>query len=253
MKQFLNDRNDANLKIMTFNIRHGKGTDRQFDLQRIADVLAESEADLIGLNEVDRHFSKRSSFMDQINFLAQYLGMHEAFGAALTLRTKRPTGLREYGNAFLSRYPIISHENHAMNFYPGMIEGRALLEVNLNINDQSVKVYVTHLSLNPIFHKKQTDFILKKVMADHQPVILMGDWNMRTGSQAWRKITRHLTDVCEHTNQGPFYTFPSTRPKIRLDYIFVSRQFQLVSVHMMNILPQASDHLPLLATVRFSG
>lgn len=49
------------------------------DLYRIAEVIAKSDADIIGLNEVDRHFSKRSDYEDQINWLAKQLNMDSAF------------------------------------------------------------------------------------------------------------------------------------------------------------------------------
>lgn len=45
---------------MTFNMHHGRGTDGKLSLERIANVIEESKADLIGLNEVDKHFSKEA-------------------------------------------------------------------------------------------------------------------------------------------------------------------------------------------------
>lgn len=48
------------VKVMTYNIHHGKGMDRKVDINRIADVIAQSNIDIVGLNEVDKHFSRRS-------------------------------------------------------------------------------------------------------------------------------------------------------------------------------------------------
>src|SRR4051794_39354446 len=95
------------LNVMTFNIHHGRGTDRKLNIGRISQVIKESNADLIGLNEVDRFFSKRSDYIDQISWLAKHLEMNYAFGEAITLRSKKTNITRQYGNAFLSRYPII--------------------------------------------------------------------------------------------------------------------------------------------------
>lgn len=161
--------------------------------------------------------------------------------------------LRQYGNALLSRYPIVSKKNHLFDFYSGIIEGRALLEINLQIHEQPLKMYVTHLSLNPLIHKMQTDFIVKKIVDDHQPVMILGDWNMKPGAEAWKKITRHLTDVCNVAGKGSCYTFPSFRPKSQLDYIFVSQNIHITSVDVVKKIPVASDHLPLKATLILNG
>ncbi|SEN29404.1 endonuclease/exonuclease/phosphatase family protein [Lihuaxuella thermophila] len=237
------------IKVMTFNIHHGRGTDGKLDLNRIAQVVKDSEADLIGLNEVDRNFSRRSDYLDQISWLAEHLQMHWAFGTTLTLRRRSAKPVRKYGNAFLSRYPIISHKNYPFDFYPALIEGRALLEIKLEINQTPLKIFVTHLSLTSFLQKKQIDFIVKKISNETLPVILVGDCNMKPGSNGWKKIIRYMTDVCQANGKGPYYTFPSFHPKSQLDYIFVSPDFQVSAVDVIKQKPEASDHLPLTASL----
>lgn len=238
---------------MTFNIHHGRGIDGKLDLNRIAEIIEESEADLISLNEVDRFFSKRSNHMDQVFWLADHLNMNHAFGPTLTLKSKGSMMLRQYGNTILSRYPIISATNHPLDFYSGIIEGRSLLEINILIHTHPLKMYATHLSLNPLLHKKQTEFIINKIVDDDLPVILAGDFNMRPGSKGWRRITGHLADICHASDESPCYTFPSSRPKVQLDYIFASRNLHITSVEVINKIPSASDHLPLKATLTLDG
>ena len=41
------------LKVMSYNIHHGEGTDRRLDLERIAAVIADSGADIVALHELD--------------------------------------------------------------------------------------------------------------------------------------------------------------------------------------------------------
>ncbi|WP_237088696.1 endonuclease/exonuclease/phosphatase family protein [Paenibacillus larvae] len=48
-------------RVVTFNIHHGRGTDRKLNLDRIAQVIEKSQADVIALNEVDKYFSRRAS------------------------------------------------------------------------------------------------------------------------------------------------------------------------------------------------
>ncbi|WP_338453008.1 hypothetical protein R4Z09_14730 [Niallia oryzisoli] len=51
------------IKVMTFNIHHGKGVDKQVDLYRIADVIENRHADIIALNEVDNNFLSEVSIL----------------------------------------------------------------------------------------------------------------------------------------------------------------------------------------------
>jgi len=92
------------LCVMTYNIRWGRGVDGVFSLERIAEVIATSGADLVGLQEVERG-SPRSRFRDTPDVLAASLGMHVAYGANLRL------GPWQFGNALLSRHPILSWRN----------------------------------------------------------------------------------------------------------------------------------------------
>lgn len=241
------------IKVMTYNIHHGKGMDGKLDLDRIVQIIQASEADVIGLNEVDRHFSSRSAYLDQIDYLAKRLQMYQAFGAAFTLKYRRRKSQldREYGNAILSRYPIVSEQNHLFDFYAGLIEGRALLETTIQIHPKLLlKIFVTHLSMNPLLHKRQTDYILDLAKKEPLPLIILGDWNMKPTARAWRKISELLVDVCTVTETAhSVLTFPAKNPTVQLDYIFVGPHIQVYSVKTVSLDPIASDHLPLIAQV----
>src|SRR5690242_10620478 len=66
------------LRVLTYNIHHGEGVDRQFDLSRIADVIRSASPDLVALQEVDRN-THRTGNVDQPAELARLMGMHVAF------------------------------------------------------------------------------------------------------------------------------------------------------------------------------
>ncbi|WP_257349705.1 endonuclease/exonuclease/phosphatase family protein [Pseudalkalibacillus decolorationis] len=240
------------LKILTFNIHHGKGMDKKLDLKRISQIIDESNADIIGLNEVDKQFSKRSEYMDQAEWIANKLKMDYVFGPAITMEGKRKDDIRQYGSTILTRFPILDSENHPFDFLPSIIEDRSLLEVTLEIDKQEVAVYVTHLSLAPFLHGKQTEFILKQVNKQKTPSIIMGDWNMKPYSSSWRLITKQLKDTwVEHQTKGDCgYTYPSNRPRMKLDYIFTNKEFEVINSKVLIHEKEASDHLPLLTTLK---
>ena len=64
---------------------------------------------------------------------------------------------------------------------------------------------VTHLSLNPFLHRKQTEFILDQLHHYPHPIIIMGDWNMKPGSSGWRRLTDKVQDTWHISGVGPVY------------------------------------------------
>ncbi len=241
------------IRVMTFNIHHGMGMDKQVNLSRIAEVIDICNADIIGLNEVDRYFSKRSLYEDQANWLANQLKMEHAFSPAISKSSKPLIEKRQYGNALLSRFPIISRKSHRINEISGIIEGRSLLDVTIQIDKQPVQIYVTHLSLNPFLHKKQTDFIVNDHQKVSNPVILMGDLNMRPGSKVWKKLAKDFQDTWHVKGNSVGSTYPSLRPRARLDYIFASHDFRIIDAKVITKIPHASDHLPVTATIDYKN
>ncbi|WP_162144537.1 endonuclease/exonuclease/phosphatase family protein [Ectobacillus panaciterrae] len=239
------------LKVMTFNIHQGRGTDKKLDLKRIGHVIKAADADIISLNEVDKHFARRSDFADQAQFLADELNMEYVYGPAVTIKT--PGGRdRQFGNALLTRFPIVKSQNHPFDFLPNFAEDRALLEVRMKIEEQEITAFVTHLSLATFLHRKQSEFILQKIEDTAGPSFVMGDWNMSPLSRTWRRMTQRLKDawVESHPQQKGGHTFPSNYPLRRLDYIFISKHFEAVEIEVVTINPEASDHLPVLGTLK---
>src|SRR5690349_11106955 len=96
------------MRAMTWNIRHGLGNDGVIDLERIATVIEHCMPDIVGLQEVDHHWS-RSDRVDQTTWLANRLGMSGVFGANLF-----PPGGGAYGTAILSRWPVVEWANHPL-------------------------------------------------------------------------------------------------------------------------------------------
>ncbi|WP_010273203.1 endonuclease/exonuclease/phosphatase family protein [Paenibacillus senegalensis] len=237
------------MKLLAFNIRHGRGMDGLVNLNRIAQVIEESQADVVALTEVDRHFSRRSSYEDQLRRLADRLDMNGVFGAALTYWSfsRRKAKAAQYGNAILSRFPIEAHYNHLLNPYPLTLERRALLEARLRVNEREVTVYCTHLSLLPYYQIKQAGQLLSCIRKCNNPLVLMGDFNARPQSRLWKSLTRHLIDASQAAPVNSCRTFPSLKPAVQLDYIWMNPAWHIHSVSSWNSCPEASDHLPLLA------
>ncbi|SFB22227.1 Metal-dependent hydrolase, endonuclease/exonuclease/phosphatase family [Lentibacillus halodurans] len=239
-------------KVMTYNIHHGEGTDDRIDLNRIAEVIDQSGADIIGLTEVDKHYSKRSHYKNQIAWLAKELDMDYAFAPSLTLKSGDASTARQYGNALLSRYPITADKTYPFDFISGIVEGRSLLDATIQLDKKIVQINVTHLSLHPFLHHLQTSHMVNKLDKCLHPLIIMGDFNMKPESRRWNKMTEDLQDVWKMTGNGKGFTYPSDNPRSRLDYIFVAPSIDVVQAEVETHLPEASDHLPVKAHLRIS-
>ena len=238
------------VNILTFNIHHGRGTDKKVNLKRISHIIKESNADVIGLNEVDKYFAKRSYFKNQIDCLANDLNMNYVYGPTISIYEKETNVLRQYGNALLTRLPILEFNNIPFDFLPNVIEGRSMLTAKLQIGQIIFYTAVTHLSPTPFLHKKQTSFILEHMNKLNHSIIILGDWNMKPHSKSWKNMIKYYLDAWTVTNLDKGYTYPSTRPKLRLDYIFVTKEINVLQTKVITKQRESSDHLPLFAKVK---
>ncbi|MGO4886921.1 endonuclease/exonuclease/phosphatase family protein [Anaerobacillus sp. MEB173] len=237
------------LKLMSFNIHHGKGTDKTVDLKRIAQVIRNSKSDIIGLNEVDRHFSARTEYIDQLAWLAEELELNAVYGPSITLTSSvNKQQKRQYGNALLSRFPITESSNHL--FQSSFAENRSLLESKILINNTIINVFVTHFSLNSYIQKRQTRFFLSHIKKMNEPIILLGDLNIKPHSKRWEELHNYLIDCWSVNKTYSGFTYPSKSPKKRIDYIFVSPNLQIDLASTIMDYPTASDHLPLQASIK---
>lgn len=222
------------LRVGTYNIRHGLGMDGRVDLERVGRVIREMELDVIGLQEVDR-FWKRSSWEDQAAELAKMTGMDHCFGPAMQ------RGTSQYGNAVLSRYNICSWEALRM---PSLRESRGFLHTIIDAGGNRFAFCNTHLGLS---RGERMDHIRRIILPalGTGPVVLAGDFNSRPESPEVILLGQHLHDSLPPVG---FPTFPADFPRDRIDYVMYSRGFELVSAEVVQ--QQASDHHPLLVSIK---
>ncbi|MET9493888.1 endonuclease/exonuclease/phosphatase family protein, partial [Streptomyces sp. NPDC006552] len=144
------------LRIASYNIHFGSGMDNVFDLDRQEAALRALDADVIGLQEVDVHWSARSRNLDVARELADRLGMRVSFAPIYSLDPQTAgEPRREFGVAVLSRYPIRSAVNHEITRLstqdpdPVPAPAPGFGEVTLKVRGVPVQVFVTHLDYRP--------------------------------------------------------------------------------------------------------
>lgn len=269
------------LRVMTYNIKHGQGNDDceeedrgegtppasqcAVDLERTADVIASLEPDIVAIQEVDRSWA-RSGNVDQPTELVEALDMNACFGANLDHGPDQHADEpHEYGTLILSTFAIESCNNTFLPTDDGW-EQRGLLEVRLDIDGiGEVAILNTHLQAGRAGDEEgatrqrteQADAIAERIAEIDVPVILMGDFNAEPDDEeltslrdselglqdAWQVAGEEGSDG----NTSP--AAPDEDPERRIDAIFVSSDFEVTSaeVPFTEETRIASDHLPVVA------
>lgn len=240
------------LTVATFNIHHGAGNDGVVDLDRIARVIRSTHAALVGVEEVDRHFSARTDFMDEPAILADKLGMAYVFGANIDEPSSTPGQPNsQFGTLILSKYPILATTHYLLPRSPGY-EQRGLLGAKVDVQGMPMWFYNTHLeAYSAADRKAQAATIKGLIHLDGTPTVLTGDMNVKPDSPVIATFNSFLTDTWLVAGKGDGYTWPSAGGLIdREDYIFGAPQtVRALRDQTLDTDPNAADHLPVTAKI----
>lgn len=235
--------------VMTFNIHHAAGTDEVLSLDRIASVVTSSGADIVGLQEVDNHYSARSVWADQAAELGRLTGFHVAFGANIdNLPPAGSSDRIQYGTAVLSRFPIVAAENTHLYRSPDQ-EQRGLLHATIDVRGTKLDFFNTHLSASSQVDRQQQSEQIIDLIGDADPAILTGDLNAEPDDPELKPLTSALTDSWLFAGTGDGLTHPSEAPIKRIDFILGTDRVKPVRTRVIGSTPAASDHLPVISRI----
>jgi endonuclease/exonuclease/phosphatase family metal-dependent hydrolase len=229
------------VRVASYNVHGARGRDGRRDVERIAAVIVEIGADVVGLQEVDsRHDpGERDS---QLRALARATGMQAVAGPTLFA----PGG--EFGNAVLTRLPL--RTAHHCDLSVRGREPRGAVEVVLDVAHGeaplALRVAVTHLEPRGADRRWQAVRLvtwLGERGADLS--VLLGDFN------EWRPTSAVIRTLLGDGVMGAPRSFPARAPLLALDRVFVQAPAKLrsVAVHTTPLARVASDHLPVVAMV----
>ena len=242
------------VRVMTYNVHSCRGLDGKVSPERIARVIARHDADIVALQELDMKRG-RTGGVDQPHVIAQHLEMMYHFHPVIRVEEER------YGNAILTKYPmdLIQVKRLPPFKKSWKREPRGALWVSVEINGRRVQFINTHLGLSYKERKAQADELINEHWLRHPDFqkdwILVGDFNTRPGSYAYRTIGKYLRDAQEIMEEHrPKATWMSHYPLRRIDHVFVSPQIKVTNVTVSNTWLEkvASDHLPLIVDVQLS-
>lgn len=235
---------DGDIRLMSYNILHGKGADRKVDISRTADAIIREKPDFVGLQEVDCRVS-RSGRIDEPAELGRLTGLHPTFASAF------PYKGGEYGRAVLSREKSLAVERVQLDGkHPGVL---------LLCEFSDFWFGTMHLDLVETNRLRQVWIVRKAVAAKSRtkPVFLTGDWNATPKSKtlnAMRKFMTVLSREDDRTFHG--YRGADALKGYCIDYIAVDVEHAgMVTVKESHVTQNmvASDHNPLVATVTLAA
>ena len=248
------------LRLLTFNIAHGRGLNPiqglssaqklKNNLRKIAKLIEKLQPDIVALQEIDE-CSRWAGNFDHLEYLQLHAGFpHAVFG----INTRRH-GLINlcYGNALLSRHPILATET--VVFGVRRVGEKGFLFVELDIGGRLVPVVNLHLHFSSREHRiRQIGRLLARLReklrergADWDlPPIICGDFNNPGHSaDATAALLSHLSDYADyvlHPVNGR--TFPSPLPRRMLDFVLLPPS--CTAVHSEVVRAILSDHRPVL-------
>jgi endonuclease/exonuclease/phosphatase family metal-dependent hydrolase len=234
------------IRVATYNIHKCKGLDGRTSPERIADVIADLEADVVALQEVLDVQEGRPEFNQARQIFSKLGGYEWCFG-----ENRRLHG-GAYGNMTLSRFPVQLCENYDVTWRNR--ERRGCLRTDVELGKNTVlHVFNVHLGTSYVERRHQARTLLSDEVLNHKeccgPRIVVGDFNEWTRGLA----SRLMKDAFEVLEPKQFLrhgrTYPGIIPLLHLDHFYYDEQLSLrdFRLHRSRKALIASDHLPLVA------
>lgn len=239
----------AELKLVTFNIWHNQG-DWAARLPLIVAELKARDADVIGLQEVLEDAAV--GLPNQARTIAEALGGYEVHFVSTD-----PEGApRRYGNAILSRLPVLAHDSKKLE---PLDDYRTAIRARVSLGGRAIDVVNTHLAWQDdaqAVRARQIADLMAWLPKDGTPLIAMGDFNAMQEDAGLSVLTgpRFLSALPRGSARTTLNTAKNHAPRV-IDHIFVeAAHFATGESAVLGMTPTGgeypSDHFGVGATVR---
>ncbi|MBU3537854.1 endonuclease/exonuclease/phosphatase family protein [Polynucleobacter sp. UK-Gri1-W3] len=153
-----------------------------------------------------------------------------------------------HGNAILSKHPQQKGDNYDISAY--RFESRGLLHsvTKLDGMDQPIHCFCVHLALFERGRERQLDAIIGHIqdLTQNGPTIVAGDFNDWRNRVSAPMKAAGFDEVFEVLTGSPAKTFPSVKPLLAMDRIYV-RGIKVHSAEILHEWLKLSDHLGITA------
>ncbi len=242
-------RDKDTIKIVTFNIEYCASITKGYwqyitsvwkyliphnitTIDKLAKIINYEDVDLCTFLEIDGG-SFRTMHMNYLNKLANKTMLkHQHF-----FPVRKVFGLTNQGNGILAKFPLLATENIKL---PTHGENRFLSASKVQYKNTIITIFTTQLALGHMGRKREFEIIVDTINKTSGPVIFTGDLNT-TNDKELEILNKTRLQRLETPS-----TFPSWKPKRRIDYVYYSPDFEVIGYKVLNEL-KVSDHLPIIA------
>lgn len=227
-------------KVVTYNIKHALKVDRAIEILEQKQEL--NDADIVCLQEMD---------LDGIKMMAGEMKYNYVYYPTI----HHPKTEKDFGNAILSRWPIIKDEKMLFPIIYDSQMQRIAISATVRLHDNNVMVSCLHkeVVMSAQERRQQTQMILESMPKDVDYFIVAGDFNTYT-----KKSEDAIEDEFVHADfKDATAEIPWTykhwyffNKKSKLDYIFAKNLDVVRSGKVED--RSASDHVPVWAEFAFS-
>jgi endonuclease/exonuclease/phosphatase family metal-dependent hydrolase len=237
------------LRVATYNIHKCRGLDRRILPGRIAEVIEELDADVIGLQEV-MSVAGGDPVQDQIQYIANRLQDYNWCFGENRIHRGGP-----YGNAILARSRIGYFQNYDLTW--GNRERRGCLRADIRVQTgHELHIFNVHLGTGFVERRHQARRLLSQQVLHGEdlkgPRIVVGDFNEWTRGLASRLMAENFDSLDLKLFSRFRRTYPGVLPVLHLDHFYFDKNLKLENfkIHRSRKALVASDHLPLVADFR---
>lgn len=224
---------NVDLRIMCYNTHNCIGMDKEFSVERIANVIKAGNVEAVALQELDS-VSKRIP-MDVLTELAKLTGMHATYCPSIDFQGGK------YGIGMLTKEKPISYRRVSL---PCRSEPRSLQIVEM----EDYYYCNTHLSLHNEDRITSANIIVNELSKLDKPVVIAGDFNAYRSEEPMKILAAHF-DILKKTSML-VNTIPADKPQSEIDFIclYTDKGAKAqVKEHIVVDAPVESDHLPIIA------
>lgn len=229
------------LRVASYNIRKAIGRDARRDPERILDLVAGLDADIVALQEADYRFKQRRAIFDPAMIL-------ERTGLTPVVLDHDGPGLGWHGNVVLVGRRLVTSSARTLEL-PGL-EPRGAVRIDATLEERPIRVVAAHLGLLARYRRRQSAAILDAAeLSSRRATIVMGDFN------GWGRRPPSLGLFRDEMEEAPCgRSYPSRRPATPLDRIYFDGPLALAACGVASdpLVRIASDHRPIWAEFRIA-
>lgn len=243
----MSDNSAGRLSVMTINVHKGLSPlHRRSTIYELRQKMRHHHPDLLFLQELQQEHRGRIRRFGQwpmtelTHFLSEDFWHDSHYGK----NVEYPDG--HHGNAILSKKPLYKGQNYDISAY--RFERRGLLHSVTQVSGVPIHCFCVHLALFERGRERQLSEIIRYIesLAEGGPAIVAGDFNDWRNRVSAPMQAAGFSEVFEQLTGSPAKTFPSVKPMLPMDRIYV-RGLRIHSAEILHEWLKLSDHLGIAA------